>query len=208
VSGLLLAAAGGLAALSLRHHTEPAGHGSSSSRRSLALAGQPSRRHRRRELEVGFRRALGLTALGTVVPGAGLLQSRSRAVRWTMAGLVGLGVATGTYSLLHGGAARAASNATGRSALLLALAIVFVVGAIGWCGSIVVTAVRSRPAELDRTRTRLLAAFTTGMICLVAMSSFKVAEYAALANEPAPSAVTPAPTQPDQDVQAVEGRGR
>lgn len=208
VSGLLLAAAGGLAALTLRHTREPAGHRRGSSRRADLLAGQHSRSRRRLDLEIGFRRALGLTALGTVLPGAGLLQSRSRGVRLTMAGLVGLGLATGAYSLLNGGVASAVSDAAGRSALLLAVAIVFVVGAIAWCGSIVLTAVRSRPAELDRTRTRLLAAFTTGMICLVALSSFKVAESAGLANDPATSASTQAPTQLGQDVQAVEGHGR
>jgi hypothetical protein len=208
VSGLLLAAAGGLAALTLRQAHEPPRHRPGSSRRAGLVSGQPSRRHRRRELEIGFRRALGLTALGTVVPGAGLLQSRSRGVRWTMAGLVALGLATGAYSLLNGGVASAASDAASRSTVLVALAIMFVVGALVWCGSIVLTAVRSRPADLDRTRTRLLAAFTTAMICLVAASSFKVAEYAALANEPATTASTSAPTQLGQDVQAVEGRSR
>lgn len=208
VSGLLLAAAGGLGALTPRHTPEPRRPRPGSSRRADLLSVQRSRHHRRRELEIGFRRALGLTALGTVVPGAGLLQSRSRRVRWTMAGLVGLGLATGAYSLLNGGVASAASDGAVRSTVLLALAVVFVVGAVVWCGSIVLTAVKSRPADLDRTRTRLLAAFTTGMICLVALSAFKVAEYAALANDPATTAHTPAPTQLGQDVQAVEGRGR
>src|SRR6478736_5967765 len=132
-------------------------------------AAPPTREALRRELKSGFRRAVGLTALGTVVPGAGLTQTRSRKFGW------------------------------------LLLAVAFVIGGILWCGSIILTAVQSRPTRLDRARTRLLAGFTTLMVFVVAGSSFKFAEYATITQSTVAQVFGKTPTTPGAGAQVSEG---
>ena len=60
-------------------------------------AAPPTREALRRELRSGFRRALGLTALGTVVPGAGLTRTRSRKIGWVLLILALASLVAGAY---------------------------------------------------------------------------------------------------------------
>ena len=159
----------------------------------------------RRELRSGFRRALGLTALGTVVPGAGLTQTRSRRAGWALLILAILSVAGIAYYVFTTGVTNAALSIVARPTVLQTLAVAFVVGGILWCGSIILTAVQSRPNWLDRTRTRMLAAFTTLMVFSVAACSFKVAEYATITQSTVASVFGNAPTTPGQGAQVAEG---
>jgi LCP family protein required for cell wall assembly len=131
----------------------------------------------RRQLKAGFRRSLGLTALGTVIPGAGLTQTRSRRLGWAVLALFLLTGVVIAYVVLRDGITNAALSLVARPSLLQGVAVGFVVIGILWCGSIILTAVQSRPTRLDRTRTRTLAALTTVLVFLVAGSTFKVAEY-------------------------------
>ncbi|GAA3706416.1 hypothetical protein GCM10022399_23890 [Terrabacter ginsenosidimutans] len=131
----------------------------------------------RRQLKAGFRRSLGLTALGTVIPGAGLTQTRSRRLGWAVLTLFLLTGVVIAYVVLRDGITNAALSLVARPSLLQGVAVGFVVIGILWCGSIILTAVQSRPTRLDRTRTRTLAALTTVLVFLVAGSTFKVAEY-------------------------------
>jgi LCP family protein required for cell wall assembly len=131
----------------------------------------------RRQVRAGFRRALGLTTLGTLLPGAGLTQTRSKRLGWAVLALFLLtGVVVG-YVVLRDGITNAALSLVARPSLLQGVAVGFVAIGILWCGSIILTAVQSRPTRLDRTRTRTLAALTTVLVFLVAGSTFKVAEY-------------------------------
>jgi LCP family protein required for cell wall assembly len=66
--------------------------------------------------------------------------------------------------------------------LQYAAVALLVVGAI-WASSIILTAVSSRPARLDRARTRILAVFTTLMVAFVAAGSYKAAEYALITKD-------------------------
>ncbi len=79
--------------------------------------------------------------------------------------------------MLRDGLTNAALSLVARPSLLQAAAVAFVVIGILWCGSIILTAIQTRPTRLDRTRTRTLAALTTVLVFLVAGSTFKVAEY-------------------------------
>ena len=79
--------------------------------------------------------------------------------------------------MLRDGITNAALSLVARPSLLQAAAVAFVVIGILWCGSIILTAIQTRPTRLDRTRTRTLAALTTVLVFLVAGSTFKVAEY-------------------------------
>ena len=168
-------------------------------------AAPPTREALRRDLRTGFRRAVGLTALGTVIPGAGLTQTRSRKVGWTLLVLAIVGLGAGAYYVLRTGLTTAALSLVARPNLLMVLAGLFIVGGILWCGSIILTAVQSRPTRLDRTRTRLLAAFTTLMVFLVAASSFKVAEYASITQSTVSQVFGDTPVKPGTGAQVAEG---
>jgi LCP family protein required for cell wall assembly len=143
-------------------------------RRAAAPSGREAFR---RQIRAGFRRSLGLTTLGTVIPGAGLTQTRSKRLGWAILALFLLtGVVVG-YIVLRDGITNAALSLVARPSLLQGVAVSFVVIGILWCGSIILTAIQTRPTRLDRTRTRTLAALTTVLVFLVAGSTFKVAEY-------------------------------
>ena len=120
-------------------------------------AAPPTREAQRRELRSGFRRAVGLTALGTVVPGAGLTQTRSRKIGWALLVVAILSLGVGAYYVMRSGLTSAALSIVARPSVLQAIAVTFVVGGILWCGSIILTAVQSRPTRLDKARTRVLA---------------------------------------------------
>lgn len=142
-----------------------------------------SRETLRRDLAHRFRRALGLTALGTVIPGAGLTRTRNRALGWALVGITVLTVAALTWFILSRGLMKSGLALVGRPTLLRLVAIAFLVGGLVWCGSIILTAIRARPTRLDRARTRVLAAFTTVMVLLVGGTSYKAAEYATVTQD-------------------------
>src|SRR3954469_24064211 len=168
-------------------------------------AAPPTREALRRELKSGFRRAVGLTALGTVVPGAGLTQTRSRRFGWLLLALAVVSLGVGAYYVMRTGVTNAALSIVARPTVLQTLAVAFVVGGILWCGSIILTAVQSRPTRLDRARTRLLAAFTTLMVFLVAGSSFKFAEYASITQSTVAKVFGTTPLHPGAGAQIADG---
>src|SRR6478672_8681641 len=100
-------------------------------------AALPTREAQRRELRSGFRRALGLTALGTVMPGAGLTQTRSRRIGWTLLVIALLSAVALAYYVMRTGLTSAALSIVARPSVLQAFAVTFVVGGILWCGSII-----------------------------------------------------------------------
>lgn len=142
-----------------------------------------SREDLRRERGSGFRRSLALTALGTVVPGAGLTRTPNRRLGWTLLGLTVLALLAVGYAVLTRGLTNAALSLVTRTSTLQLLVVGFAVVGLVWCASIVLTAVQSRPRRLDRARTRWLAAFTTVMVVIVAAVSFKAAEYATITKD-------------------------
>lgn len=168
-------------------------------------AAPPTRDALRRELKSDFRKALGLTALGTVVPGAGLTQTRSRKTGWVILVIALVGIGVGAYYVLSTGLTNAALSLVARPAVLQTFAVAFVVIGILWCGSIILTAVQSRPTRLDKGRTRLLAGFTTLMVFLVAASSFKFAEYASITQTTVAQVFGNTPVKPGVGAQVAEG---
>ncbi|MHA3835541.1 LCP family protein [Terrabacter sp. AAH1] len=109
------------------------------------------------------------------------------------------------YYVLTTGATKAALSLVARPAVLTAVAVVFVVGGILWCASIILTAVQARPARLDRGRTRLLAAITTVLVFVVAVSSFKVAEYATITQSTVAKVFGTTPVKPGEGAQVAQG---
>lgn len=138
----------------MTNDNEPAeGHPTRAARR----AAQPGR---------GIGRAYGLTALGTLVPGAGLVLTRRR-----MLGIPLLIAAIGTlafvlFHLARNGAFRSALDLASRPGLLRMFAVILVIGGLIWIGSIVVTALTARPRRMSSSQKGGLTAFTAAM-CLV-----------------------------------------
>ena len=149
----------------------------------------------------GLGRALGLTVLATLLPGAGLTRTRRRGLGWA---LLVLAVALGAFiawRVASRGATRAAlSLATDPNSLRL-VAVVAVVGGALWCGSIILTAVLTRPTGPARGPKALLSLVATVMVLLVGAGSFTAAQYATITrdtvNEVFQATVpTPGVTQP------------
>ncbi|MEO7130940.1 MAG: LCP family protein [Dermatophilaceae bacterium] len=154
---------------------------------------------------MGFRRAIGLTALGTILPGAGLTQTRSKRLGWVLLGIaVAVGV-VGAYFLLTRGTITTALDLVSRPALVQALGIGFAVCGLIWCLSIALTAIRARPPRLDRGRTQVLTAFTTVMVLLIAGLSYKVAEYTTVTKNTVQSVFAQDPSLPNAGAKVVEG---
>jgi len=84
-------------------------------------------------------------ALGTVLPGAGLLRTRWRAVGWVLViSAVGLGLFL-LWKGFQGGVVRTVLDAAVRPDVLQALGVAVMVGAVLWIGSIVLTAEQNWP---------------------------------------------------------------
>ena len=118
------------------------------------------------QTNAGVGRAYGLTALGTLLPGAGLIATKRRLIGIP---LLLAAVATGIFGLYHlikNGAFRSALDLAARPDLLRILAIVLVVGALIWVSSIVLTALTARPRRMTSGQRVGLTAFT-GLMCLL-----------------------------------------
>ncbi len=129
--------------------------------------GRPeSRSLHRQEERSRLRRAFGLTALGTLIPGAGLTFTRRRVlglllVGLTVAALVALAVYVQQRGLLD-----SALDLAARPRLLGWMALGIVAAALVWCVSIVGTAMVSRPTRMSGRQRTALSLFT-GVMCLV-----------------------------------------
>jgi LCP family protein required for cell wall assembly len=169
--------------------------------------GAPSGREAlRRQIRAGFRRSIGLTAIGTLIPGAGLTQTRSKKLGWAILVLfLGAGAAA-VYTALSQGITNTVLSLVARPSLLQGAAAGLVVVGVLWCASIILTAIQTRPSRLDRTRTRTLAALTTILVFLVAGSTYKVAEYAMITTSTVQQVFNAgAPVAAGQGAAVVEG---
>src|ERR687897_987136 len=116
--------------------------------------GGPSSRDRsslsRAELRNPPRRYYQRVALGTVLPGAGLLGTRWQVLSLV---LVAVALAVGGFlvvQLARGGVVRSVLDVAVRPEVLRWLGVVLMVGAVVWIGSIVLTAQQSWPGSRGR----------------------------------------------------------
>ncbi|HKX68957.1 MAG TPA: LCP family protein [Intrasporangium sp.] len=167
--------------------------------------GSGGRRSLRRELSAGFRRAIGLTALGTLLPGAGLTRTRSRAWGWGLLVVFLASVVAVAYLILTRGPTRVGLVIASNTRYLLAVTIVLAIGGFIWCASIIATAVQSRPRRLDRARTRSLAIFTTVMVVLIGGASYKGAEFALIGRDTVDVIFKDSSLRPGQGAHVAEG---
>lgn len=121
-----------------------------------------------RDNEGTLGRSLGLTALGTLVPGAGLSLTRRRTIGLGLVALAVLGLIAVIWYVVSRGALESALDLATRPRLLRVLAIGLVVGGLVWVGSIVLTAVTTRPHSPTTGQRVGLSAFTAVMCLLIA----------------------------------------
>ncbi|WP_170230544.1 LCP family protein [Ornithinicoccus hortensis] len=119
-----------------------------------------------REDDGSLGRSLGLTALGTVVPGAGLSLTRRRTLGLALLTVAVIGLIAVVWYVVNRGALESALDLATRPRLLRMLAIGLVVGGLVWMGSIVLTALTTRPSS-PSTGQRVGLSVFTAVMCLV-----------------------------------------
>lgn len=129
----------------------------------------PSRASLRRARAGGLTRFYGLTALSTILPGAGLLATRRRRVGAVILGcfialVVVLLAVAGSQGVVRTGLRLAVS----RGALLAVLAVM-AVATVVWCAGIIVTAMSTRPHPLATRDSVLTKAFAAAACVVVAL---------------------------------------
>ena len=129
-----------------------------------AHATRADRRRRRAPQTLG--RALGLTALSAVVPGAGLLPTRRRRLGLLLVALAVLAlVALGWWVSREGLTSTALQTAADGGRLRTIIGIL-VAGPVVWIGAISLTALMTQPSRSSTGQRVALASFT-GLLCLV-----------------------------------------
>lgn len=111
-------------------------------------------------------RSLGLTALGTIIPGAGLSLTRRRTLGLALLTVAVIGLIAIVWYVVNRGALESALDLATRPRLLRMLAIGLVAGGLVWMGSIVLTALTTRPRS-QSTGQRLGLSIFTAVMCLV-----------------------------------------
>lgn len=144
-------------------------------------------------------RAYGLTALGTLLPGAGLIMTRRRLIGIPLLALaVGSGLGVLIY-LIKNGAFRSALDLAARPDVLRTLAAVLVIGGLIWIGSIVLTALTARPRRMTGGQRAGLTAFT-GVMCLLVVAPAAVGlRYINAHNDAVEHIFTGANDRPEND---------
>lgn len=122
--------------------------------------------HLAAQADEGVGRAYGLTALGTVLPGAGLIATKRRLIGVPLLAVALLAGAVGLYYVIRHGALRSALDLAARPDLLRVAAIVLAVAAIIWISSVVLTALTARPRRMSGGQRVGLSVFT-GVMCLL-----------------------------------------
>ncbi len=157
----------------------------------------------RRQLRSRYRRSMRLVALGAAVPGAGLIRTRARAAGWLIFTVFFAALAALAYLLASRGVKDFGLYVLSHPDLLQIAGVLLAAGGIIWCGSIVATAVASRPEWLDRSRTRILALFTTLLVALVGTGTYKGAEAALITKDTIAEVFSAQPLGPGEGAKVV-----
>lgn len=129
---------------------------------------RPDHRAKHRDGGGSLGRSFGLTALGTVLPGAGLTLTRRRRLGLPLLVLALVGLLALSWYVVQHGAFRSAVDLAARPGLLRFVGVALVLGGAVWIGSIVLTAVTSRPRRMSELHRVGLIAFTGLMSVAVA----------------------------------------
>lgn len=126
----------------------------------------------------GLGRFFGMTGLGTVLPGSGLLLSGRRRLGGTLLALFVLAIAAAAAFVYWKGPTAAALFVAVRPRWLLGLSVALGLGVLVWCFSVILTGWVNRPGG-QRMGRRLLAAGWVGLLCaLLILPTARAAQYA------------------------------
>jgi len=141
---------------------------------------QGARTRRRRELQHQVRRSVALTALGTIVPGAGLIRTRYHRFGWVLLTCFVAALMTAAGYVLLKGPVNAVLELAVRPDLLVAASGAAVFGALLWVFSIVLTNRGTEPVDVDGAQRLGLQAFTAVMCLAVALPTVEVVRYSTI----------------------------
>lgn len=136
---------------------------------------QLTRRELRRRGPVGgsadaraaqLKRSYGLTALGTLIPGAGLALTRRKSVGVALLALALLLLVAVTWYVAREGAEAAALALGSRPDTLQRLGLLVAFGVLVWMASVALTALTTRPRPMTAGQRAGLSTFT-GVMCLL-----------------------------------------
>ncbi len=145
----------------------------------------------RREPRRSLPRFYGLTAAGTVLPGAGLLGTRRRRLgAVVLAGVVVL-VAAVAWRAGSGGALHTVLDLAVRPNALAVVGAAVVVVALVWTATIVLTAYLSAPTGLPRGQRFATRGFTALMCLLIALPAAQAVRYLAIQRSVVGTVFTP-----------------
>lgn len=115
-----------------------------------------------------LKRALSLTALGTIVPGAGLALTRRRLLGMSILVLTLLALVGLAWFVLSRGAEASVLDLGARPRLLRQVGLVLSVVVIIWMASVALTALTSKPSPMRAGQRAALGTFTALMCLLLA----------------------------------------
>lgn len=116
-----------------------------------------------------LRHTAGLTILGTLIPGAGLLRTRARNLGRLLLLIAGLVLAALVYKVLRDGVVGSALQVGVSRQTMLVLICAVLLGALVWMGSIVLTSILARPRGM--TRDERLASSIVAFLCCLAVAA-------------------------------------
>ncbi|WP_330474482.1 LCP family protein [Terrabacter sp. C0L_2] len=155
-----------------------------------------------------WRRALALTALGTLVPGAGLTRARNRwlgRLGWLMVAATLVVLGTVAYAVWTRGFSSAVLDVVSRPEALRPAAFVIAAWGFLWCASILLTAVQVRPRPGGRLGAVLLGAFAAVMAGSVGAGTVVAVDYALITRDTVSAVFSAPPTQPGVGARVSEG---
>ena len=176
-------------------HQAPAPHHVAAPRR--ARGARAVARHASSRGE-GFGRFVGLTTLGALLPGIGLLAAGRRRAGAAVLAVIGIALLALGYVLASGRATSLGINTAVDPRSLLIVAVVAILGGLLWCMVIIATALAAHSPRLTSAQRALGVVLVAALCITVAMPSAMAARYSLIQRDLIDSvfAASPASTVP------------
>jgi polyisoprenyl-teichoic acid--peptidoglycan teichoic acid transferase len=131
----------------------------------------------------GFGRFVGLTTLGALLPGVGLLVAGRRRIGAAILLVIAAVLGAAGYVLMSGQAKSLSISTAVDPRSLLILSVVFAAGGLAWCAIIVATAFAAKTHRLSGAQ-RVMGVVLVASLCLtVAMPSAMAARYSLITRD-------------------------
>jgi LCP family protein required for cell wall assembly len=150
----------------------------------------------------GFGRFVGLTTLGALLPGVGLLAAGRRKAGAAVLLVIAAILAGAGYLLVSGKAKNFGINTAVDPRALLILAVIFIAVGLIWCGIIVATALAARTHKLTGPQRALGVILVLALCLTVAMPSAMAARYSLITRDLIDSVFASSPVHPVPGVAA------